>query len=280
MPGPHLTLDRSFNWRGHSIRYGMLGGGDAPPVFLLHGTPFNSQVWRRVAPVLADKRRVIFHDLLGYGESDKPDADVSLGVQNGVFAALVQELGVERPDVIAHDFGGATALRAHLLDALEYNSLLLIDPVAVRPWGSPFVQHVREHEAAFAGMPAYMHEALLRAYLASSAACALTVAALKIYCAPWLGDAGQRGYYRQIAQMDQSYTDEVEGAYGSIRCPLHILWGELDTWIPLEHGKRFAAMTPQRTLQPIPGAGHLVQEDRPEVIVSAAERHLAHFSPV
>ena len=280
MAGMRLTLSQSFNWQGHDIRYGMMGPDGAPPVFLLHGTPFCSQVWRRIAPVLASQRRVIFHDLLGYGESDKPDADVSLGVQNCVFAALVQELGIQRPDVIAHDFGGATALRAHLLDGVEYNSLLLIDPVAVRPWGSPFVQHVREHEAAFAGMPPYMHEALLRAYLASSAASPLSEEALALYCAPWTGDTGQRGFYRQIAQMDQKYTDEAEGHYGSIRCPLQILWGELDAWIVLEHGQRFAAMTPRRSLQPVPGAGHLVQEDRPEVIVSAAERHLAEFSPV
>jgi len=139
-----LPLDRRLEVPGGSIAWGEIGPRDADPVFMLHGTPFNAQVWRRLAPLLASKRRVIFHDLLGYGESEKPDGDVSLGVQNTAFAALVRHVGAARPDVVAHDFGGATALRAHLLDGLEYRRLLLIDPVAVRPWGSPFVQHVRE----------------------------------------------------------------------------------------------------------------------------------------
>lgn len=275
-----LILDQRFEFDGHDVRYGVTGPVDAPPLWLLHGTPFCSQVWRRLAPGLAQHRRVYFHDLLGYGDSAKPDGDVSLGVQNQVFTALLAHLGVERPDVIAHDFGGATALRSHLLDQVDYNALLLIDPVCVRPWGSPFVQHVRAHEAAFAGMPAYMHEALLRAYLQTAAASPLSDAAVEVYAAPWRGEAGQRGFYRQIAQMDQAYTDAVEPLYGRIRAPLHILWGEADSWIPIEHGRRFASLTPAGALAPVPGSGHLMQEDRPEVIAAVAERFLALHRPV
>ncbi|KAA5805137.1 alpha/beta fold hydrolase [Alkalicaulis satelles] len=278
--GPALILDRRFRFDGHDVRYGVMGPEDAPVLWLLHGTPFNSQVWRRIAPVLARTRRVVFHDLLGYGASDKPDADVSLGVQNAVFTALMADLGAVRPDVIAHDFGGATALRSHLLDQVDYNALMVIDPVCVRPWGSPFVQHVREHEAAFATLPEYMHEALLRAYLQTAAASPLSADAYEAYIAPWRGEAGQRGFYRQIAQMDQAYTDMVEPLYGQIRAPLHILWGEADAWIPIEHGRRFASLTPAETLEPVPGSGHLMQEDRPEIITAAAERFFARHSPL
>jgi pimeloyl-ACP methyl ester carboxylesterase len=41
---------------------------------------------------------------------------------------------LSKPDVVAHDFGGCTALRAHLLHGCEYGSLTLIDPVALAPW--------------------------------------------------------------------------------------------------------------------------------------------------
>src|SRR6476660_8215360 len=54
-------------------------------VVLIHGTPFSSQVWRRIAPVAARFRRVFYFDLLGYGMSEqRADQDVSLGVQNRV----------------------------------------------------------------------------------------------------------------------------------------------------------------------------------------------------
>ncbi len=51
----------------------------------------------------------------GYGASDKYDGqDVSLGTQGMVFTELLQHWGLATPQVVAHDFGGAVALRALL----------------------------------------------------------------------------------------------------------------------------------------------------------------------
>jgi len=254
----------SFDFDGHTIRWGSLGEG--VPLVLMHGTPFWSYEWSRLAPLLATERKVYFFDMLGYGNSDRPDNDVSLGVQNRVFAALVSHWNMARPDVVAHDFGGATALRAHLIDGVDYNSLTLIDPVAVRPWGSPLVQHVKHHEAAFAGMPGYMHEAILPAYLQSAMKRKATPETLSPYADQWIGKEKQASFYRQIAQMDQRFTDEVQERYGEIRCPVQILWGEDDEWIPVERGRELHGMIPGSTFIPVPGAGHLMQEDAPEAI--------------
>jgi pimeloyl-ACP methyl ester carboxylesterase len=145
------NLPETFTFESQAVRYGSLGEVDRPAIVLLHGTPFSSIVWRRIAPHLTGYRRVFYFDLLGYGRSEmRPNQDVSLAIQGRMFAGLLKHLGLSRPDVVAHDFGGCTALRACLLHGCEYRSLTLIDPVALAPWGSPFVRHVREHEAAFA----------------------------------------------------------------------------------------------------------------------------------
>lgn len=266
-PSSAWDLPHGFDYEGREIRYGVLG--DGPPVVLLHGTPFSSFVWRRIAPYLAARRKVFYFDLLGYGRSAMTEGgNVSLGVQNRAFAALLDHWGVEGPDVVAHDFGGATALRAHLLGGIGYRSLTLIDPVAIAPWGSPFVRHVRRHEAAFAGLPPYIHEAILSAYIAGAAHVPLRPRDLDAYAAPWRGAEGQAAFYRQIAQMDQRYTDEIEGRLGETRCPVMILWGEDDAWIPIERGRALAALIPGARFHPVSGAGHLVQEDAPEAVVA------------
>jgi pimeloyl-ACP methyl ester carboxylesterase len=263
-----LRLDQVFEFEGQAVRYGTTGEG--APLVMVHGTPFSSQVWRRIAPIAARFRRVYYFDLLGYGASEKRDSqDVSLGVQNRLLAALIAHWGLDKPDVVAHDFGGATSLRAALIDGCAYRSLLLIDPVAIAPWGSPFVQHVRQHEAAFAGVPPYMHQAMLDAYLQGAAHRPLSQETLRIYTDPWTGDAGQAAFYRQIAQMDQRYTDEVQSRYGELTCPVSILWGEEDRWIPVERGEALASMIPQARFTRVAGAGHLMQEDAPENIVAA-----------
>jgi pimeloyl-ACP methyl ester carboxylesterase len=198
-------LTRAFEFEGQTVAYDMVGEGD--PIVLVHGTPFSSFVWRTIARELARSYRVFFYDFLGYGQSEKrAGQDVSLAVQNKLLAALLKHWELDRPHVVAHDFGGATALRAHLIDGCDYQKLLLIDPVAVRPWGSPFVQHVRRFEEAFAGVPDYIQRAILEAYLQGAAHRPLSDEVLEAYIDPWMGAVGQPAFYRQIAQMDATRT--------------------------------------------------------------------------
>lgn len=273
MSHPNLTserlhLDCAREFRGQRIAWGRLGEGE--PIVLVHGTPFSSQVWRRIAPWLARRRQVYFFDLLGYGASEKTAGqDVSLGIQNLVLAEMLQHWGLERPEVVAHDFGGATVLRGHYLQGLRYRRLTLIDPVALAPWGSPFVQHVRRYEEAFAGLPDYAHEALLKAYLQGASFRGLSDEALETYASPWRGAEGQAAFYRQIAQMDVKFTDEIEPRYGAFDFPTQILWGEEDLWIPIATGVRLAAALTSGRLLRVPAAGHLVQDDAPEAIIAA-----------
>ena len=261
-------LDQGYRFRGQVVRYFVTGAG--PALVFVHGTPFSSYVWHRVIPHFVDSHRVHCFDLLGYGQSEQRDGqDVSLGVQNELLAELLDHWALERPDVVAHDFGGATALRTHLLNGKDYRTLTLIDPVALAPWGSPFVKHVRQHEAAFRGVPAYIHEAIVAAYVRGAVRRAIPEEELAPYLQNWSGEIGQAAFYRQIAQMDQRYTDEVQPRYGEVRCPTLILWGEEDQWIPIERGRQLQRAIPAARFRAIAHAGHLVQEDAPEAIVAA-----------
>jgi len=265
------TPMQALDFEGRTVRYGTAGEG--PPVVLVHGTPWSSFNLRHLITGLARDFSVYFFDLLGYGRSERSPGDVSLGIQNRVLARLLDHWGLQRPAIIGHDFGGATALRAHLLDGCEFERIVLIDPVAVAPWGSPFFRHVREHEAAFAGVPGYIHEAIVRAYVQTAAFRPLEEATLEGILAPWRSDAGQAAFYRQIAQADQRYTDEAQPRYGGITRPVLLLWGREDAWIPLERGEALQRLIPGAELRVIPDAGHPVIEERPGALL----REIRHF---
>jgi hypothetical protein len=66
-----LPLDRRHRFDGQEVAWGRMG--DGPALVLIHGTPFSSQVWRRIAPLLARRWTVYYFDLLGYGLSDMRD---------------------------------------------------------------------------------------------------------------------------------------------------------------------------------------------------------------
>ncbi|GGX20394.1 alpha/beta fold hydrolase [Streptomyces noursei] len=263
-------LSRTFASRSGRVSWEALGDPSAPPVVLLHGTPFSSYVWRAVARSLAQRFHVFVWDMPGYGSSEKYEGqDVSLAAQGRIFRDLLDHWDLTEPLVVAHDFGGAVALRAHLLHDARYRRLALVDPVALAPWGSPFFRLVGDHSEVFAQLPPALHRALVQEYIASASHPGLHPATSDRLVAPWLGEQGQPAFYRQIAQADQRFTDEIQDRYGEITLPVLVCWGEEDTWIPVARGRELASSLPGATLRLIPGAGHLVQEDAPAELTTA-----------
>lgn len=264
------TLGRTFGSAIGDVGWEALGPADGPPVVLLHGTPFSSYVWRGVARALAGRHRVYVWDMPGFGASEmRRGQDVSLAAQARVFGELLAHWGLERPAVVAHDFGGCVALRATLLHGAAYDRLALVDPVALAPWGSPTYRLMGEHGNVFARLPVGLHRALLREYIGSASGPGLRADILEALVKPWCTEAGQAAFYRQIAANDQRFTDEIEGRYGELDLPVLICWGEEDTWIPLGQGRRLAGLIPGAELRTVAGAGHLVQEDAPAELALA-----------
>jgi pimeloyl-ACP methyl ester carboxylesterase len=256
-------VDQRFDSSGGEIRWAVRGEGE--PVVLLHGTPFSSRVWRHVAEDLATTHRVYTWDMPGYGRSQRfEDQDVSLAAQGKVFTELLEHWGLREPAVVAHDFGGAVALRAHLLHGAAYRRLALVNVVAISPWGSPFFWLAHAHHAAFAQIPAFMHQAMVRAYLASASSVGLDDELLADLVEPWLGPVGQAAFYRQIAQADRRYTDDIEPLLGALDMPVLVAWGDQDALLPVDRARELAARIPGAHLEVIDGAGHLLQHDAPE----------------
>ncbi len=84
---------------------------ELPSALLLHGITSSALSWVRVGPALADRYRVYALDMRGHGESIKPPPGAySLRHTADDAAALIEALGLERPVVIGHSWGGATAI--------------------------------------------------------------------------------------------------------------------------------------------------------------------------
>ncbi len=271
-------LRQVFDSSGGGVAWDVFGVGS--PVVLVHGTPFSSRVWRKIVPKLTEDHAVYAFDLLGYGASEmRGGQDVSLASQARLLSDLLDHWGLEEPDVVAHDFGGATALRAHLLEDRNVNAIALIDAVALSPWGSPYYRLVQEHVGVFRQIPAYMHRAMVAAYIRDATYRPMGDEELEPYIEPWLGPEGQDAFYRQIFQNDQRYTDDLQGRYGEINRPVLILWGEEARWIPPEKGEQLRSRIPGSRLHKIPDAAHLVMEDAPGVVTEALKEFFSANQP-
>lgn len=265
------TLQHTFEFEGRAVKYGVQGEGE--PLVVVHGTPWSSFNLRHLINDLSHHYQVYYFDLLGYGASDKSDADVSLGIQNKLLDALIDHWQIDSPYIVGHDFGGTTVLRNHILDQRKYKKIVVIDPVALSPWGSQFFKHVEKYEAAFSGVPEYIHAAIVEAYIKAAAHQSLDQETIDGILAPWLGDDGKSAFYRQIAQADSCFTDEFQDRFSEVEAPVLILWGEEDQWIPCEQAYVLQSKIANSKLVTVPDTGHLVIEENPAVLV----QEIRHF---
>ncbi|HVX45729.1 MAG TPA: alpha/beta hydrolase [Mycobacteriales bacterium] len=268
-----MDLTESFEWNGRTIACGRAGRG--PDVVFCHGTPFSSRVWSRYADALSDDFTVHLWDMPGYGRSSKhPDHAVDFAAQARAFAALLEHWQLDRPHVVAHDFGGAVSLRTALVENVPYASLMLVDVVAIPPSGSPFFRFVQRHPTTLDELPACVHEAVLRAYIRAASHSGLDDSDLAELIEPWTIAAGQPAFYRQIAQYDENYLVQNEERLPALKLPVHVVWGAEDAWIPPATGRRVADLIPGAAYTEVPGAGHLMQYDAPVALGNLLRRWL------
>ncbi|MEQ9364461.1 MAG: alpha/beta hydrolase [Leptospirales bacterium] len=79
-------------------------------IVILHGYPTSSLDFETVLPRLTEKYRVIVHDHLGFGLSDKPfDYSYSVMEQADRALAVWSQLGIEKAHLVAHDYGTTIA---------------------------------------------------------------------------------------------------------------------------------------------------------------------------
>lgn len=236
------------------------GGRAAADVVLCHGTPWSAAVWAPVARELAQEFRVFLWDMPGYGASiGEGSQRVDLVAQRRRLAALLDHWQLDRPHVVAHDIGGAVVLGAHFLEGCDLASAYLLDVVTLAPWGSPFFRLVAQHQAVFAALPANLHAALVREYVAGAGGDGLDPVWVAALAQPWCSSEGQDAFYRQIAQLSPEHTEPIAARLDRVRCPVRVGWGERDPWLPLSQAAELADRLPgQVDVVTFPAAGHLV----------------------
>jgi haloalkane dehalogenase len=106
-----VTLPK-VNVLGSTMAYREVGNPEAPVALFLHGNPTSSYIWRNIIPLIAPTAHCIAPDLIGFGQSGKPDIEYRFADQVRYLDAFLDKAGISSAFVIAHDWG--TALAFHL----------------------------------------------------------------------------------------------------------------------------------------------------------------------
>ncbi len=100
------------NVLGSTMAYREAGDPEAPVALFLHGNPTSSYIWRNILPLVAPVAHCVAPDLIGFGQSGKPDIDYRFADHVRYLDAFLDNAGISSAFVIAQDWG--TALAFHL----------------------------------------------------------------------------------------------------------------------------------------------------------------------
>lgn len=261
------------------VRIAYRDRGHGEPVVFIHGTPSHSYEWREIVPAIeAAGHRVITYDLLGYGSSERPlNRDTSVGAQTELLEAMLDKLGLDSVNIIAHDIGGAIAQRFAIAKPARVRRLMLLDTVSYDSWPSAtWREIIAEQLERYRNLSQEQFNALLTRQLEMTVAdkAIMTGEILQAYLAPHQSSIGPASFFEhQVRHYNSKYTQAISDNLGDLRMPVRILWGEQDQWQPLDYAHRLAADVPTAELVTIPDAGHFVMEDAPDRVT----REIAEF---
>ncbi|GAB4309539.1 MAG: alpha/beta hydrolase [Methanobacteriaceae archaeon] len=113
-----------INIQSKRIYYKDEGHGRA--VLLLHGLSDSSQIWEIIKNELINDFRLISMDLMGHGHSDKLESSYSIKEFSNDIEILLNDLNVEKVDIIGFSLGGAVAQQFVLENPERVSSLILM----------------------------------------------------------------------------------------------------------------------------------------------------------
>jgi pimeloyl-ACP methyl ester carboxylesterase len=85
-------------------------GGTGRPMILLHGGLGSGEMFGPTIPTLAEKHQVIAVDLQGHGRTADIDRPIDIRLMADDIAALIDHLGLDKPDLVGYSLGGGVAL--------------------------------------------------------------------------------------------------------------------------------------------------------------------------
>lgn len=88
---------------GSKMHY--IEAGSGTPIVFLHGVPMSCYVWRNIIPHLSTLGRCIAVDLIGFGQSEKPDIQYSIFDHIKYFEKFVEALGLKKMILVMHGWG-------------------------------------------------------------------------------------------------------------------------------------------------------------------------------
>lgn len=255
--------------------------GSGPDLILIHGASGNTRDFTfALVDRLAQDYRVIAFDRPGLGWSDSLGPDgISPSMQAAILQKAADQLGVTRPVILGHSYGGAVALAWALTDTPDIGALVILSG-ATMPWPGGL-------GAYYAITGSRIGAATVIPALTAFATPAQTDRVLQAIFEPQSAPPGYADYVgigltmrrdtlrvnaQQVTRLKPHVT-RMSALYPRLTLPVEVLHGTADTVVPADiHAIPLTSRLPDANLVLIEGAGHMPHHTHPDEVIAAIHR--------
>jgi pimeloyl-ACP methyl ester carboxylesterase len=267
---------------GHSELAYYRFGDTGPDLFFVHGWPVDSRTFRHVLPFLTSRFRCHLVDLPGAGRTRcSDDSQIDIAVHGATVRRAIDQLGLKRFALVAHDSGGVVARVAAAGDPRVTSLVVAGSEIpGFRPW-------LIQAYAALARVP--MTDRLMQRLMALRAVrtsplgfggCFTNADYTEgefrgLFIDPMLGSlAVLRKHMALMRTLDFARIDELADVHARIQAPTRLIWGTDDPFFPIELARNMATQfAGGAEFVEIAGGKLFCQEDHPEEFA----RHTVEF---
>ena len=234
----------------------------------------DSSNWQFLMPLLSPYYRCVSFDLLGFGDSSKPQIRYDIAQQVEFLDQAIVALKLENCAIVGHSLGGWVASAYALAHPDRVRALILVAPAGIRDdsfcgkydhlrpllWQTPIVDWVLNLAQPIA--PLIRQEKLL--------------SQLRWFRRELNGQPAARSFLVDRLRPEDA-IDTVEKEIHRLRVPTLVIAGEQDETIPLWHCQTYAREIPNAQLQMIPQADHALPQKNSDAIATIVEPFLAQL---
>jgi 3-oxoadipate enol-lactonase len=234
--------------------------GSGTPLLMIQGLGWSADMWYSLVPQLESSYRLIRYDARGIGRSDVPAGPYPIELMADDAMAVLTAAGVDEAHVLGVSLGGIVAQEVALRHPARVCSLSL---GCTHPGGAETIWPEPEVLEALKGRRDMSLEELMRTaalYGYAPGATSVDEDIRRRLALPTAID----GYEAQL--MGGLTYPGTTSRLPSLGVPVLVFTGNLDRMVPPKNSETIAAAIPDAKLVVIPGAGHVLFTEQPDVI--------------
>ena len=217
--------------------------GEGRDILLLHGWGQNIEMMKPLGDNFANKFRITILDFPGFGLSEEPHNPWTIDDYSLLLENFVKQVGIKRPIVIGHSFGGRVAIRFSARNPIE--KLVL--------FGSPCIR--------------IQEELSLKVKILKKLKTLPGMNAIGEYMKQFIGSRDYKAASPIMRQTLVEVVNEDLSKYArEIEEPTLLIWGEYDEEAPVSDAKELEKIMLDAALIILPGTHYAYLENLPKVV--------------